>query len=244
MHPSDAEQGEICFRGRNVMLGYLAGFDGSDAETTRLKNAECFTRDGYFRSGDRGCCSDTGMFCITGRFSELIETAAGAYVSPVPIEEAVAQRAPAVSKVVLIGDNLPFIVALVTLPLKGASSERPGNGQLTGMALHFSADTSTVEQAMDDPLWHAYLSAAFDAVNHDKIVCRSAACRVQMFTIVPSDFSLQGDELTPALKVKRAYIAQKFKRNIADLCADHMKNVGSPAQIMPVEYVRWKEYLV
>jgi len=241
MHPTDADQGEICFRGRNVMLGYLAPFDGSDAETTRLKNAEGFTHDGFFRSGDRGCRSHTGMFRITGRFAELIKTAGGEFVSPVPIEAAVVQRAPAVSKVVLIGDKRPFIVALVTLPHEGASFQRPGKRRLIGMALHLSAASSTVEQAMDDPVWRAYLAAAFNAVNHDETVCRTAVCRVQKFTILPTNFSMQGGELTPAMKVKRAYIAKKFERNIADLYA--AEDAGRPTtREGSVQYVRWKEH--
>ena len=134
-HPTDAEQGDICFKGRNLMIGYKAAFDGSDVKTIAAKNAESFTADGFCRSGDKGCHNAEGLFRITGRFKELLKTAGGEYVSPVPIEDAICKRAPAISKVIIIGDKRKFNTALVTLLQEGATGESPGSGILMGLVL-------------------------------------------------------------------------------------------------------------
>ena len=115
--PEDKE-GELCFKGRNMFMGYLK----NEEETRRAKDVQ-----GYVHSGDIGYIDKEGFLHITGRIKELIITAGGENVAPVPIEEKLKELCPILSNVVLIGDDRKFISALLTLKVdmdivSGASS--------------------------------------------------------------------------------------------------------------------------
>jgi len=101
-----AGEGEICLRGRNVMMGYL-----KDPEKTR----EAIDEKGYLRSGDVGRLDQHGMAYITGRIKELIITAGGENVAPVPIEDTLKRECPAISNCMLVGDHRKFNSIVITL---------------------------------------------------------------------------------------------------------------------------------
>ncbi len=99
--------GEVCVYGRNVLMGYL---DSPD------KTRDTFDNDGYLRTGDIGHIDDDRFLFITGRLKELIVTAGGENVSPIPIEDTVKQElGKFVSNCMVVGDKQKFIVLLVTL---------------------------------------------------------------------------------------------------------------------------------
>jgi long-subunit acyl-CoA synthetase (AMP-forming) len=83
--PTEAEQGELCYRGRNVMMGYLANPELGKAHVAEIKKKteESVDADGWLHSGDKGCMSEHGMFKITGRYKELIIGAGGENIAPV-----------------------------------------------------------------------------------------------------------------------------------------------------------------
>ena len=85
----EANQGEICFRGRNIMMGYMANPDLGQEHVDEInkKTAETLHPDGWLMSGDKATMDKAGMFRITGRYKELIITAGGENVAPVPIED-------------------------------------------------------------------------------------------------------------------------------------------------------------
>ena len=88
LHPTEAEQGEICYRGRHIMMGYLANPKlGADhvAEIDK-KTADAIDADGWLHSEDKGCIDSDGFIRITGRYKELIIGAGGENVAPVPLE--------------------------------------------------------------------------------------------------------------------------------------------------------------
>lgn len=102
--PDEKGEGEIRMYGRHIMMGYL-----NNVEATK----ECIDKDGYFKSGDMGRL-DGPFLKITGRIKELIITAGGENVAPVPIEEKFKNECPACSNIMLVGENQRFIGAFIT----------------------------------------------------------------------------------------------------------------------------------
>merc|ERR1711939_876521 len=129
----DQYQGEICYRGRHIMMGYMANPDLGEEhmqEITRKLNS-AIDDEGWLHSGDKGIKTKTGMFKITGRYKELLIGAGGENVAPVPIEDAVkAAGEDVISNVMMFGDKKPFLAALVTLKAKGCTGLERGTDEL------------------------------------------------------------------------------------------------------------------
>lgn len=122
-NPDETGQGEICFRGRYVMMGYL-----KNEAATR----EVFDNQGYLHSGDLGRYNDKGFLFITGRIKELIITAGGENVAPVIIEDNFKENCPPCSNIMVVGENQKFLAALITFkvdvdPVKGIPSKNLTN---------------------------------------------------------------------------------------------------------------------
>ena len=114
-----ADDGEVQVRGANVFRGY---------HNLPEKTAETFTADGWLKTGDLGSLDEDGRLMITGRKKDIIITAGGKNVSPIPMEEEIA-KCPIVEHAVVVGDGRPFIGALVTLDPEGLASWLPTIGQ-------------------------------------------------------------------------------------------------------------------
>ena len=188
-----AEDGEILLKGPIVMRGYWQNY---------AANKEVFTDDGYFRSGDLGALDSEGFLTITGRKKELIVTAGGKNVAPAVLEDRVRAH-PLVSQCMVVGDNKPFIAALVTLDaeaIKGWS------------ATNKKAGTSIPDLAKDPDLI-AVIQTAIDDAN--KAVSRAESIR--KFTILPIDFTIADGQLTAKMSVKRHVVANQFAREINEL---------------------------
>jgi len=155
----------------------------------------------------------------------------------VAIEEAITRLIPAISKVLVVGDKHPYLVALITL-----QQDMDAPGQLTGLALDVSPSCTTVAEAMDDPAWQRYITSAIERVNADGTVCRNNCYKVQKYMIFDGDFTLAGDDLTPALKYKRFAIQHKYARQVNDMYAASTKESGSVFQNWPVAYVHWRDH--
>lgn len=188
-----ADDGEILLKGPIVMRGYWQN---------EAANKEVFTDDGYFRSGDLGALDSEGFLTITGRKKELIVTAGGKNVAPAVLEDRVRAH-PLVSQCMVVGDNKPFIAALVTLDaeaIKGWS------------ATNKKAGTSIPDLAKDPDLI-AVIQTAIDDAN--KAVSRAESIR--KFTILPVDFTIADGQLTAKMSVKRHVVANQFAREINEL---------------------------
>ena len=188
-----ADDGEVLLKGPIVMRGYWQ----NDAA-----NAEVFTEDGFFRSGDLGALDEQGFLTITGRKKELIVTAGGKNVAPAVLEDRVRAH-PLVSQCLVVGDNKPFIAALVTLDadaMKGWSAANKKSG------------TSIAELAKDSALI-AVIQTAIDDAN--KAVSRAESIR--KFTILPVDFTIADGQLTAKMSVKRHVVSNQFAREINEL---------------------------
>jgi len=190
-----AEDGEILMKGPIIMRGYWQ----NDAA-----NAEVFTEDGFFRSGDLGALDEDGFLTITGRKKELIVTAGGKNVAPAVLEDRVRAH-PLVSQCLVVGDNKPFIAALVTLDadaMKGWSAANKKSG-------------TSIADLAKDPALIAVIQTAIDDAN--KAVSRAESIR--KFTILPVDFTIADGQLTAKLSVKRHVVAGQFAKEINELFA-------------------------
>jgi long-chain acyl-CoA synthetase len=188
-----AEDGEILAKGVCVMRGYYKRDD---------LMADTFADD-WFRTGDIGRLDDNGFLWITGRKKEIIVTAGGKNVVPALLEDQI--RADAlVSQVLVVGDNRPFIGALVTLDQEAL----PGWLQRHGLPA-----TTTLDEAVENPVVKAAVQDLITQANASV----SQAEAIKSFRIVASDFTEASGHLTPSMKVKRAQVMKDFETVIEEM---------------------------
>lgn len=203
--PDQDGNGEIVFRGRNRFMGYFKNPDST---------ADTIDKEGYLHSGDVGKVDSKGFLRITGRIKELIITAGGENVAPVPIEDILKECIRIVSNAVVIGDRRKFLTALFTLKTTtdsatGFPTRMLAPAVVTALeAAGSSAKTTT--QAMNDPKVLQLIQQGLDQANSRAV---SNAQRIGKFTVLEDEFTLES-ELTPTLKLKRRVVAQKYEQII------------------------------
>ncbi|MBN9620926.1 MAG: long-chain fatty acid--CoA ligase [Actinobacteria bacterium] len=189
-----AEDGELLVRGPLVMKGYR-----NDPE----KTAEAVDADGWLHTGDIATIDEDGYVRIVDRKKELMINAAGKNMSPANIEGTIKVSSPLIGTVVVIGDDRPYVVALITLDPDAVARFAAERG---------ISDTSPAALA-NDPAVHAAVEAGIKEAN-------SRLARVEQikkFTILPQIWEPGGDEITPTMKVKRRPIASKYATEIERL---------------------------
>ena len=114
-HATEEQQGELCYRGRNIMMGYMANPDMGEEHLTEIegKNKSAVDEAGWLHSGDKGCLGTNGMYRITGRYKELIIGAGGENIAPVPIEDYIKLKCQAISNFIMIGNKRKYNVCLL-----------------------------------------------------------------------------------------------------------------------------------
>ncbi|RHY24088.1 hypothetical protein DYB32_008979 [Aphanomyces invadans] len=187
---------EVQLRGRNVMMGYLK----NEAETRLVLDS-----DGWLRSGDGGAVDDDGFISITGPLRELVTTSGGAVIAPATLESVLKQSIPILSHAVVIGQQREFLLVLFTLRVENDSDDRPTD-KLDATVLAFlrtiRSTATTIAQAQACPKLLVYLDGKLRDVN--KATSKlSFGNFIQKFVILPREFSVEGGELTPTLKVRR-----------------------------------------
>ena len=187
------EDGEVLIKGPIVMNGYWQ----NDAA-----NREVFTADGYFRSGDLGRLDENGFLYIVGRKKELIVTSGGKNVAPAVLEDRLRSH-PLVSQCMVVGDNKPYIAALVTLDQDAVKVWAAANNKGGADIADLAKDTALI----------AVVQTAVDEAN--KAVSKAESIR--KFTILPVDFTIAGGHLTAKLSVKRHVVAKEFAVEIEKL---------------------------
>jgi long-chain acyl-CoA synthetase len=155
--------------------------------------------DGWFHTGDIGELDDDGFLRITGRKKELIVTAAGKNVAPAPLEDRLRAH-PLVSQAVVVGDQRPFVAALITVDEEAFAD----------WAREAGLDAATVADAVDSAELRAVLRAAVDEAN----LSVSRAESIREFAVLPHDFTIDADELTPTLKVRRTVVCKRYQSTI------------------------------
>jgi long-chain acyl-CoA synthetase len=189
-----SEEGELHVRGAQVFAGYW----GNEAATN-----DALSPDGWLRTGDVGEIDDEGFVRVTGRKKELLVTAGGKNVSPTLLEDGVRAH-PLVSQCMVVGDGRPFIAALVTL-----------DREAVGIWARMHAAPADIPQLVDHPLLRAEIQLAVDGAN--RLV--SQAESIRGFTVLGDDWTEEGGQLTPSLKLRRAIVRQQFRADIEALYA-------------------------
>ena len=161
--------------------------------------------DGWLRTGDVGELDQDGFLRITGRKKEIIVTAAGKNVCPAALEDRIrAHRL--ISQCMVVGDEQPFIAALITLDAEALTAWSAERGKPAG---------TSAADLIDDEDLRAEVQRAVDDANQ----AVSRAERIRKFRILSGDFTEQGGQLTPTLKLKRAVVSKEFAAEIEALYA-------------------------
>ena len=181
-----SDDGEILVKGVNVFAGYW----NNPAATAEVMDGE------WFRTGDIGTLDSDGYLQITGRKKEIIVTAGGKNVAPAGLEDPIRAN-PLVGQVIVVGDQKPFIAALVTLDPEMMPTWLKNNGQDASLSL---AD------AAKNPAVIAEVQRAVDAANGHV----SRAESIRKFEILPIDLTEASGHLTPKMSIKRNIIVQDF----------------------------------
>ena len=182
-----SDEGELQVKGPNVFRGY---------HNLPEKTAEAFTADGWLRTGDLASIDDEGRITITGRIKDIIITAGGKNVSPIPLEEEIA-KCPIVEHCVVVGDQRPFIGALVTLDPESLALWLPAHGLSTETPVDRLATNAAVREEIQQ-----YVDKANATV--------SRAESVRKFAVLDTQFTQENKCLTPSLKVVRPAVNRVF----------------------------------
>ncbi|HEX4190694.1 MAG TPA: AMP-dependent synthetase/ligase [Marmoricola sp.] len=179
-----ADDGELLFRGGQVFAGYWK----NDAATAEARDA-----DGWFHTGDVGEIDDEGFVKITGRKKEILVTAGGKNVAPAVLEDRLRSNY-LVDQCIVVGDGRPFIGALVTLDRETVPRWAEQHSKPIDIA-----------KVVDDPDLHAEIEAAVEEANR----AVSKAESIRKFSILPGEWTEEGGQLTPSLKLKRNVVMRE-----------------------------------
>jgi long-chain acyl-CoA synthetase len=188
-----ANDGEIWTTGHNTMLGYWR----NEKATSEV------LVDGWFATGDIGTLDEDGYLAITGRKKELIVTAGGKNVAPAVLEDPLRSH-PIIGQAVVIGDNLPFVSAIISLDPEMLP---------VWLKNHGGDNTMTVSQAAKSPIVIAAVQKAVDEVNAQV----SKAESIRKFAIIESELTEASGHLTPSLKIKRNIVVTDFATEIDEI---------------------------
>lgn len=186
-----AEDGEILARGPNIMKGYY-----KEPEAT----AATIDADGWLHTGDLGSLDDQGFLRITGRKKEIIVMSNGKNVAPDPVER-VLMQCPLVERAIIVGDNKPFVCALI-VPNFDALKVR---GQQLGL------EGDDPKKWLADPKITELYEKELHAVGDGKLAKFEVP---KKFSLLSRDFTIEDNELTPTLKVKRRIVSQRYAAKI------------------------------
>jgi len=206
--------GEICMKGRNLMMGYLNRED---------KTTEDIDQDGWLHSGDIGSIDANGFIFITGRIKELIITAGGENVAPIPIEEKIKECLPCISNCILIGDKQKYLSCFLSFKVvvDRDNNDMPTNAltpETVEWCRSIGSNATKVTDILNGPDAAVLngIQAGIDKANKAAI---SRASVVQKWTVLPLDISLPTGELGPTLKLKRFAFNKKYDHAIERLYA-------------------------
>ena len=191
-----AEDGEVLVKGDQVFVGYWH----DDAAT-----AEVMSDGGWFATGDLGELDERGFLRITGRKKEIIVTAGGKNVAPAVLEDRLRAH-PLVSQCMVVGDQKPFIGCLITLDAEAVPAWAARHGKPEG---------TTSADLVDDPDLLAELQAAVDDAN----LAVSKAEAIRKFAVLPRDWTEEGGQITPSLKLKRSVVMTEYADDVERLYA-------------------------
>ena len=191
-----AEDGEILSRGPHIMKGY---WNNDDA--TR----QAIDPDGWFHTGDIGEIDAGGFLKITDRKKDIIINAYGKNIAPQPLE-ALLKSSPYIGTPVLVGDRRKYLIALLV----------PNFDKLERDAKAMGVQFNSRDELIANPKVQQIYQTEIDRFNQNL----DRQEKIRRFALLPRDFSIDEDEITPSLKVKRKMIDKKYKEIIDQLFID------------------------
>jgi long-chain acyl-CoA synthetase len=197
-------EGEIIVHGPNVMVGYHNRPD---------ENAQVFTKDHGFRTGDMGCVDAEGFLYITGRIKEQYKLENGKYVVPTPLEESL-KLSPYVANVMVYGDNRPYNVALVVADAGALKKWATENGQATSDVESLLKNEKVRDLFKNEIERFSAQFKGFESVNS--------------FALIADDFTTENGMLTPSLKLKRRKVLEVHGPLLDSLYAKKAKPAEKP----------------
>ena len=192
-----ADDGEILAKGASVMRGYYRN---------PVATSDVIDADGWFHTGDVGHIDDDGFLFITGRKKELLVTAQGKNVAPAPLEDRIRAHA-LVSQCMVVGDNRPYVAALITLDPEALGPWARAHGL---------PENATAVDLRDNPELIADIQQAVDGAN--RMV--STAESIRKFKILTTDWTEAGGQLTPSLKLRRNVVMKEAAEAVESLYRD------------------------
>jgi len=184
-----ADDGEILFKGPNIMKGYW-----KDVEAT----AEVI-KDGWFHTGDIGRLDDDGYLTITDRKKHIIVTSGGKNIAPLPIEHLIAES-PFVEQVIVIGEKRPFLIALII----------PDFEKLREFAVTAGIGDATEKELLENKAVSQIYEKLLRSISR-KLATHE---KVRKFLLVAEPFTLENGLMTPTLKIKRKTITEQYDKEI------------------------------
>ncbi|WP_406059265.1 AMP-dependent synthetase/ligase [Streptomyces sp. NBC_01077] len=188
-----ADDGEVWLKGGHVFAGYWDAQRGA---------AVPYTDEGWFPTGDLGSLDTDGYLRITGRKKDILITSAGKNVAPAPLEDWLRAH-PLVAQCVVLGDNRPYVTALITLDHEGLTHWR---------RMRHKDHLALWELTRDEELLGALQRAVDDA---NRLVSRAESIRA--FRVLTAEFSENSGHLTPSLKLKRRAVLRDFAREVDEM---------------------------
>ena len=185
-----SDEGEIQVRGGHVFAGY---------ENNPEETANVLAEDGWFSTGDLGEIDDDGFLRIIGRAKDILVTAAGKNVAPGPLED-ILRSHRLVSEAMVVGDGRPTVMALITLDEE----------QLPEWLKQHHREVVPASELTEDEQVRAAIQKVVDKANASV----SKAEAIKKFTILSRDFTLEDEEITNSLKVRRHIVTEHFKDEI------------------------------
>jgi len=197
-----ASDGELEVKGPSVFVGYWK----KEKETK-----DAFTDDGWFKTGDIGNIDDQGFLSITDRKKELLKTSGGKFIAPQPIENKLKANT-LVGHAAMVGDKHKFVCVLISPNLAALKSWATGQGVQTNDASSMVKDPKVIK---------AYQEIV-DRVNKELAHYES----IKRMCVVSEEWTVETDELTPSMKLKRRVVEKKYEREIAAFYADEATAKG------------------
>jgi len=191
-----AEDGELLLAGDQIFVGYW---------NNPTATAEVLEPDGWFHSGDIGEIDDRGFVRITGRKKELIVTAGGKNVAPAVLEDRLRSHA-LVSQCMVVGDQKPFVAAVVTLDPEALPMWLKVQGK---------DESLTAADLISDAEVLAEVQGAVDYAN----AAVSNAEAIKKFVIVPDEWTEESGQMTPSMKLKRGVVQKEYEAQIEEIYA-------------------------
>jgi len=209
--------GEMVSRGRAMCMGYI---------NKQQQTLDSFDNEGWFHSGDLCTVDEGGFYTVVGRIKEIIITAGGENVAPTNIEAEIKKALPdVVSNVMVVGDKQKYLTALITLKVQVDPKTLKPTDVLDPVTVAWvrsisGEEVTTVAMLVRSSGWEKIQKMIDRGIEEANEVAVSNVAKVKKWKLIEKEFSVDGGEIGPSLKLKRFYVAKKYQSEIEQMYED------------------------